>query len=1513
MVNIFQIQKLADHRKATIETLKNIDSRESLLETLQSLVERFGAGQFVRKHLVAREVKNLIVSLRFATLETVESINRWREGVKNHSKPFVWRNFNYLLKMQTDTQFFIDSELRTMVEIVNSYNNPFLMPGTDFGQEKQSKNISPPRNMKKIQTNEGKKKLPPLRASSPTGRKTDPFKDRVSAAEKVVFMERSRSPGSPTQGAEKSPGTMKKQLERTLGPVKKNSLPAIPPLNIGTTITKKSRPKTPSTKKIPSRPISVAETVIPFKIDEGSLPELPPLPIDSAHAATCINAVLIGNKTRIEHDKQKLERIKLEKEKTEAQRLLEIKKKEQKEQTAATTIQSGFRGQKARAQVKVRKQQNVAVLSIQALFRSAHVRRQLLDQKQQGKAATKIQSRYRGIVARKSVGEKKQYKKQNKAATKIQSRYRAIVARKTVIEKKYAKKQAELKKSNHAALVLQKNQRMFKERKQFNNSLKSISCLQSNVRMYLARSHVKSLRNKYEEKLQETMRRDAEQYEAATKIQSITRGALQRPIFQKQRDAAITIQSAVRTFSAKLIVEEARKNRAAQKQQELRSVNAAVNIQCLIRQFLARRRHKKLKQKQAMNMLHFIAREKATMRLQMATRVLFAKQRFNEVKAGHLAAIKLQSMTRGRQARKLVFQKRQDISTTENALLTIQLAIRQFLAKQRVSSQRSTFAARLQKDLETEKQFYQNVNATTIQQAVRGHAANQRVNKLREQLYNHINAEIEKELVSYKNISADLIQRNVRVKLARNKTAKLRDLREKAKRAKQQQAIVELEKSNKMISLEPVVPVQKYTIEIKKPTQDQCATTVQRSVRVFLAKYKVRDLSRAFKQSLDKFIAQERYDDNVLISQRAIRRCIAIKKVEQLKVARQHQIIMQNRRSDAIFMIQIGVRSFLARKVVAKLRKEHAAATVIQSGARVRIAKREVEQIRQEKQQNVSASLLQRSTRCMIARSRVKKFKNEFEITTIKQVEQERIEWNQAAVKIQAGARAQIARRIRQQLQDEKQIREFDGACVIQGGIRVMIARNKISTARKSYIARINAEIAQELKQRNVAAAKIQANLRVLFARNEIRKEKREFEEQIETDLELERIVIEDEAVITIQSARRAQNARRIAEQRRQELILQELERKAEIERRREALRLAQEKREFKAATLLQCAALVMLARKNVQSTRKTFNAALAAELKQEKFEFEMAASRISKAFLAGKKKEAARTLQRALRIMNARNRVKLIRNQIKLQNDKHEEREKCACLLQRSIRLHLATRKVNKSRNELIKRMDTEIQLERSRVDAASVIQQSFRVSSAKQLTNQLAQQEEKRIQTEEKQFYAASTIQAALRVFLARSNVAKKRVAVSAKLDAEMQKEKIEYEKIYRVAAANAIQGAVRGHIAKTTLQHRKKQQESKIDAEITQEKKLMYESAVMIQQAIRASGAKRKRDLLVAAREKTVQKELQDEKLSYETSVARIQRSVRVSSAKRKTDILRMQKDAELDAEIERERLSMRAIIV
>ena len=118
---------------------------------------------------------------------------------------------------------------------------------------------------------------------------------------------------------------------------------------------------------------------------------------------------------------------------------------------AATAIQSGVRGYKARKEVEQKKKVKCAAITIQACIRGFKARREVKQirktKAEREEAVVKIQSGYRGMKAREDFHEKKRQfneklkkeKEEAAAAVKIQSGYRGMKARAEVMEKKKEK------------------------------------------------------------------------------------------------------------------------------------------------------------------------------------------------------------------------------------------------------------------------------------------------------------------------------------------------------------------------------------------------------------------------------------------------------------------------------------------------------------------------------------------------------------------------------------------------------------------------------------------------------------------------------------------------------------------------------------------------------------------------------------------------------------------------------------------------------------------------------------------------------------------------------------------------------------------------------------------------------------------------------------------------------------------------------------------------------------------
>ena len=112
--------------------LRAIDAREAHLSRLHALLLS-GCGHVpdnpagyssYAPHLAAvrREAAEELRALRLASIDTVESIVRWRRRRRVGFEPFVWRSHNYLLKMLLDIFF-----LGVMPTVADATADPFLL------------------------------------------------------------------------------------------------------------------------------------------------------------------------------------------------------------------------------------------------------------------------------------------------------------------------------------------------------------------------------------------------------------------------------------------------------------------------------------------------------------------------------------------------------------------------------------------------------------------------------------------------------------------------------------------------------------------------------------------------------------------------------------------------------------------------------------------------------------------------------------------------------------------------------------------------------------------------------------------------------------------------------------------------------------------------------------------------------------------------------------------------------------------------------------------------------------------------------------------------------------------------------------------------------------------------------------------------------------------------------------------------------------------------------------------
>ncbi|EFC45378.1 predicted protein [Naegleria gruberi] len=582
-----EIKRLTEQRNLILSILKNIENRELLLETLYSLVERYGDEKIFSKHLVAREVKNIAASLRLCTLEIVESIVQWR-NILQAPKPFVWRSKNYLLKIQTDLDFFLMSSLISLLPNVNPLKNPFLMPGIEFGAttnsqslDKKSHPTSPNRKRPKFDSSPylagGSTALPPLsklRQASPAD--NDPLKERILYAQKVVFSE--------GKGVNDSFGSQ--------------------------------------TCNSPSRDDKVV--IAPYEELGGKEEEV--------GEENDLYARQIEEQRLKEERKRQLEEEQRMKEEKKRQQLAEKKKEEERLRKERETIgfvliiQSALRGRKARQilahEYKVEAER--AAVKIQSQVRK-NMAKKKVDNIKRDKSILIMQACYRGK------SELAMFEYTKEFCSIIEACVEGMTARRAYFEEQnhnaiteniYGEEEEEpsveeveqdlsqfeklvaLCKGHLSRVVFRSELKAHKQqeadrlkqlkeeelRLEAEKREKAAIKIQSQIRSFLAKKKTQQVAEQKKQAFMEELEQERREYEAAREERKRL----------KQESAIITIQKSFRGYLGR-----------AQYAELLRRYEAATKIQCMVRQKFARKKAMSVKQRKQMEMEKFLQDERA--------------------------------------------------------------------------------------------------------------------------------------------------------------------------------------------------------------------------------------------------------------------------------------------------------------------------------------------------------------------------------------------------------------------------------------------------------------------------------------------------------------------------------------------------------------------------------------------------------------------------------------------------------------------------------------------------------------------------------------------------------------------------------------------------------------------------------------------------------------------------------------------------------------------------------------
>ncbi|KAL9656238.1 hypothetical protein ABK040_007853 [Willaertia magna] len=686
-----EIKRLTEQRNLILSILKQIENRESLLETLKSIVDRYGDEKLISKHLAAREVKNIITSIRVCTIEIVESIVQWRHLIQAQ-RPFIWKSKNYLLKIQTDLDFFINSSLISLLPSINHDNNPFLMPGTEFGQSNDNET---PLTVPNYLLN-GKKRpkfdpspylngmpLPPLsKIRQPVPTQNDPLKERILIAQRVVLAEG-------------------KQVEQIFKPITYSIIDM--------------------EREIEEEMIK-EELISKEKLTKSQVKE----PLHSEVNYTQTNKI----KETKEKQKQSKEKSKNNKSLPENKKKTITKQKVAKKikpktigkEQNASVVESAVRGYLSRKQYRndiVETLLNEASLILQGLHKGVNSRKEFMEEREQSikqhEIVTILQSVLRGEVSRRDFTEKLNIQREREAISLIQAVSVAAVNRLSLL-KELSKIEEEKKLLEEATTILQSLIRSFMSKKDLSQQRKKLSekeikrkrsqkaaiIIQKHIRRYLASIRVKKISDERKILFLGEIEKEKREYEELKRQKKLRK--------QEQATAvksATKIQSAIRKFlairRAKRISEERNKafieeiEKEKREYEEMKALKrkrkqAAIKIQCLIRKIISKNRASKLRELKR----HLLADD------------LKEEAQLND------AVETIQTSFRGLAGRHLALEKKEIWERKNAAAKAIQTSIRKRIASNKARTAKEIKDKELSEFLEEEKKMYSNVDVDTL-------------------------------------------------------------------------------------------------------------------------------------------------------------------------------------------------------------------------------------------------------------------------------------------------------------------------------------------------------------------------------------------------------------------------------------------------------------------------------------------------------------------------------------------------------------------------------------------------------------------------------------------------------------------------------------------------------------------------------------------------------------------------------------------------------------------------------
>ena len=593
-----------------------------------------------------------------------------------------------------------------------------------------------------------------------------------------------------------------------------------------------------------------------------------------------------------------------------------------------------------------------------------------------------------------------------------------------------------------AATDIQKNWRCYKNRKEFVTMKRSAICLQSYVRMWIARKkYIKLLwqRQNAATILQKYLRRHLaikklkhlREVKAATILQTHWRGYVERKQFSDWKNGAIIIQSHVRKWIARRAYKIVLNQRS----------ESAIFIQKHVRGFLATRK------------LQYLKEEKAATTIQASWRCYSARHEYLKLK---VATILLQSQIRMWRSKKYYTGL---LEQRDEAAIILQKYYRRHLAMKKLISLKEDKAA------------------TIIQAHWHRYVARKRflawkqcVIVIQSQARKWIAMRKRKELLKQRKEAAIIIQKNIRKFLAakefqrlkENKSATLIQTFWRCRSARNEF----LEKKNSIILLQSYVKMWSARRKYNQIIGD--AIILQKYFRRHLAMKKLKSLKEGNAATIIQ-VYWRRY------------------------IARKHFLVLKK----STIFIQSQVRKCIAKAAYTKLQNErNEAAIIIQKNVRRCLAIRKLQYLKEVK----AATTIQTFWRCQSARNQFLKLKN----ATIVLQSYVRMRSTMQKYKNMLGQRHYAAITIQKYLRRHLAIKELTGLKKDKSATTIQTYWRGYANKKQFLVLKGNTIIIQShvrkwiamtayknlLNQRNQAAIIIQKNIRKRIAMKCFQKEK---------------------------------------------------------------------------------------------------------------------------------------------------------------------------------------------------------------------------------------------------------------------------------------------------------------------------------------------------------------------------------------------------------------------------------------